>query len=162
MTENARANQELIVKGELLSTALGATEAMVLLVNELPEASGDATERILAAILTAQTAEEVNAIWDAQGIELYLDVPLRIDWVERAPSEFEDGIGVYVVIHGHNPRTDQPVTVTTGSINVIGILIQAVRNDWLPMMATPRGPKRVPKSGRTPYRLELGPLRLGR
>lgn len=162
MTDTAKPTTDVIVAGERL-TDLGATEALTLMVTDLPEAEGDATERILAQILTAETAEDVNQIWETSKIETVLDVPLLISRVERAPSDFEDGIGVYVVIHAVNQRTHAPIVVVTGSINVIAVLIKAHRADWLPMIGIPRGPKRPNKNGHSgPFRLELGPLRVGR
>lgn len=162
MTDTQRPTTEVVDAATNLTTELGATEAMTLMVDELPEADGDAMDRILAQLLTAETPGDLNRPWEASGIEHLLDVSLLIKTVTRAPSDFADGIGVYVVITAENIRTDREIVVTTGSTAVIAQLIMAHRNGWLPIVATPRGPKRPPKNGRTPYHLEFQTLTGGR
>jgi hypothetical protein len=155
MTTPNRPTTEIIDAATNLRTEVGGLESMVLLVSELPEADGDATDRILAQLLAADSAADLNRPWEASGIEQWLDRALDIRSVTRAPSDFEDGIGVYVVINARAVGTGRDVIVTTGSTAIIAQLIMAHRNGWLPIVATPRGPKRPPKNGRTPYHLEF-------
>jgi hypothetical protein len=162
MTDPAHPTVEIITQTSHLPATAGAVEALVLLASDLPEAEDDATDRIVQQILAADSPEDVNAIWEATGIERWLDVPLLITSLHRAPSDFEDGIGVYVVIKAQTTGDRRDVVITTGSVNVIAQLIKAHTSDWFPLVATPRGPKRPPKNGRFPYRLELGLVRVGR
>jgi hypothetical protein len=155
MSRTERPVTEIIDAGTAVSTEVGSMESMVLMVDELPEPDDDATERILAQLLRAKSTADLNKPWEAAGIQGYLDVPLRVLKVTRAPSDFEDGIGVYVVIHAVNVRTNEPVIATTGSVSILAQLIMAHRNGWLPATVIPRGPKRKPRNGRFPMHLEF-------
>jgi hypothetical protein len=146
----------IVDAGAGVITDPGAKESLVLLVSELPEADPeDAENRILEQLLAARNAAELNQPWQAEGLRELLDVPLVIESVRRAPSDYEDGIGVYVVITAVNQRSGRRIVTTTGSVNVIAQLIMAHSNGWLPVTAICRGPKRPPKNGRTPLHLEF-------
>lgn len=134
----------------------GVTESLILLVSELPDAEDDdGQERVLAQLLAAESPEDLNRPWVPIGIEQQMDTPFQILRVTRRPSDFQDGIGVYVLIHAIDVRSGEPVVRSTGSINIIAQLIMAHTRGWLPLTAIPRGPKR-PKPGRKgPYRLEF-------
>jgi hypothetical protein len=162
MTDPKRPTTEIIDAATNLRTEVGGLESMVLMVSELPEADDDATERILAQLLAADSAADLNRPWEASGLEQWFDRAIEIRAVTRAPSDFEDGIGVYVVIQAKAIGTGKDVVITTGSTAVIAQLIMAHRNGWLPIVATPRGPKRTPKSGRVPHHLEFSVVGDGR
>lgn len=142
--------------GEIIDgTSLGSLRAVELLINDIPEAEDDAVEKILHQLLGAQSPDQLDDPWKSEGLRRLVDVPIRIDRVTRRPSDYEDGLGVYLLIEGHNLRTDQPVTVTTGSASVCAQLVIAHRNGWLPLTVYPRGPKRPKANGRFPMHLEI-------
>lgn len=133
----------------------GGLETMELLVNDLPEIDADdAVERILADLLAARTAADLNKPWEATGVEAFVGVPLNILEVGRAPSDY-DGIGVYLVVRAMNIRTHEPVVFTTGATMIMGALIMCHRNGWLPIIATPRTGKRKTRKGHDTYHLEF-------
>lgn len=155
MTQPERPTTEVVDAATGLALEPGGLESMVLMVSDIPEVDpDDAVERILADLLKAGTAADLNKPWETSGLERYLDVPLQILEVGRAPSDF-DGIGVFLVVRATNVRTNEPVVLTTGSTAVMAQLIMCHRNGWLPIVATPRAGKRKTRGGYVAYHLEF-------
>lgn len=161
MTEPSRPTAEVIDSATGLALEPGGTETMALMVSDLPEIDPDeAVERILSQLLAAKTAADLNAPWESAGLEAYLDHPLELLSVGRAPSDY-DGIGVFLVVTAKSVRTGEPVVLSTGSVSVMAQLIMAHRNGWLPIVATPRAGKRKTRKGFTAHHLEFLAPRVG-
>ena len=123
----------------------------------LPRADDDdsGVERIIASILNAQGWEDLDAPWRARGGEAYKDVPQRIESVKIRPSDFGEGLGVYVVVDAVNLTNGESITWTTGSTSIVAQLVRAYCVGALPLFATIRVSDRPSKNGYYPQHLEV-------
>lgn len=139
---------DLVLKPETLK--LFATMA-----SGIPESQGDATDGILLSILGAKTWDELDDAWDTTKSEKLVDKEMRIDTLIRRPSEYAGGLGVYLVVQGVDMTTNEPVTFTTGAISVVGQLVGAYFNGWLPLYAILRRATKPTANGYYPQHLEF-------
>jgi hypothetical protein len=140
---------------QILSRSAEAGRELTLLMNDVPEADEDAYARIIADILGAQTPADLDAAWNANGIDKYADVALRVDSIHRMPSDFDEGLGMYLVVNAVIPGDGERVTVTTGSVSICAQLIKAFNLKAFPLIVIPRKSKRPTKAGYYPMHLEI-------
>lgn len=142
---------------DLAITDPALVQRFAAMVGMLPTAGDDdgGAERIVAAILNAASWEDLDAPWRARGGEAYKDVPQRIESVKTRPSEYGQGLGVYVVVEAVNLSNGEGITWTTGSISIVAQLVRAHCVGALPLFATLRVAERPSKSGNFPQHLEV-------
>lgn len=140
--------QELVLSDE--ARARFASMAMMI-----PTEDGNGAERILLAILNAQSWDELDDPWDNSKALEYIDVEQRIDSVTRRPSAFTSGLGIFLVVHGHRMDTDEDIVWTTGSVSTVAQLTGAYVMDALPLYGILRKAERPTERGYYPYHLEF-------
>jgi hypothetical protein len=129
-----------------------AYEPMLMLV---PEASGDGFESILMQIAAANDVSELDAPWRSDGLARFIDSPLRFDSIRRLPSDFESGIGWYLIAEAVDRSTGERVTLTTGALSVVAQLVRAWALGQFPVNATPRRAKNPTAAGFYPVHLQI-------
>lgn len=82
------------------------------------------TEDILRKVFSATTWAQIDEPWRTTDVDDIVGKELRLTKVTRRPSTFEGGLGVFLIVHLHDPRTQQDYVKTTGSIAVVGQLAQ--------------------------------------
>jgi hypothetical protein len=123
---------------------------------KIPEGHEDTGQvRILETILGAKSAEELGDPWALAGGEALANVPLRVDTIKRRPSDFEDGINVFLICAGVRLDTKAPVTFSTGATSVVAQLVMAYDQGWLPLFCTFRLAKKPTPRGYYPQHLEM-------
>jgi hypothetical protein len=149
--ENNLAGMDLVITNP--ATIARFAEMVAL----LPRADDDdgGAERIIEAILNAQTWEDLDAPWRARGGEAYKDVPQRILGAKIRPSDFGQGLGVYVVVDAVDMRNGESITWTTGSVSIVAQLVRAHCVGAFPLLATLRVAERPSKAGNFPQHLEV-------
>lgn len=141
---------------ELAKLDPAVVEAFRSIMEAIPEAdSSQAMLRIVASVLSAERAEELEEPWNGEGLRNLIGRRLRINEVRRLPSEFMSGPGWYLGCDAVLVETGQTKFVTTGSISVLAQLGRAVQAGWLPLEVVPRVPERPSKNGYFPMHLEI-------
>jgi hypothetical protein len=116
--EQASAEVALIDDRELL----GQFAEMAVMI---PADDGGGTEDILRKILGAATWDQLDEPWETSEVDDIIGKTLRITKVTRRPSTFAGGLGVFLIVHLTDPRTQKEYVKTTGSISVVGQLARA-------------------------------------
>src|SRR5690349_758311 len=91
----------------------------------IPADLGGGTEDILRKILSAKTWDELDEPWETSEIDDILGKTLHITRVQRRPSTFRGGLGVFLVIHMTDTRNGKEYVKTTGSVSVVGQIARA-------------------------------------
>lgn len=135
---NAENEALQLYNAEVLASAPGLREAFLQLLEQVPEPDDDATARIVAAILGAEAAEELDAAWDAEGMRDYVDQVIRVKRVHKLPSDYQGGLGVFLVCLCDQPHIGEEFILTTGSVSIVAQLVRAHVAGWLPIEVVTR------------------------
>jgi len=132
---------------------MAAWQAMVAAV---PEAGADSGS-ILRQLAAADSPEALNTPWEnaPEDLEQYLGACLRFDAIARAPSDFKEGLGFYLIVEATDGRTGAALKLTTGSVNVCAQLVRAYVMGWLPRWAIVEQSEKPTKRGNYPQRLRF-------
>jgi hypothetical protein len=121
----------------------------------VPSETGDAVESILDAILNAPTWEQLSAPWETAEVEALAGRVLRIDSIVRRPSDFRDGLGVFLVVHYVDVTSGETGVLTTSSVSVVAQLVKAYAAGWLPIYASFVIAERPTEAGYRPHHLKV-------
>lgn len=159
MTEQETPSTDIAIAGELSGELVQQFAQMAMVI---PSEQGDAVESILAAILAAPSWEKLDQPWDSDGMEKLKGVTFRIDSLIRRPSQFRDGMGIFLVIHATHGKTGERIVITTSSTSVVAQLVVAYCKNWLPLWATVVIAERPTEAGYYPHHLHFyGPVQPG-
>lgn len=135
-----------------------AGEAAILiapLLAEIPHIEQGGEEDIALRILGAETVEDVFAPVEAVDFGELIDSEIEVLELRRGTSDFESGLGVFLVVSfriGDGPRE----VTTTGSSTVMVQLLRANAMGKIPgLRVIPRKAKTPTKRGFYPLALEL-------
>lgn len=132
------------------------TTIFAQMVAGIPETDDEeASERIVLQLLGAQDASDLNAPWDSAPAEELAGKRLRIDTIERRPSDFQDGLGVYLVCKGLILDTGEKLVFTTGAISIVAQLVRAHFLGGLPAICELVIAERPTKKGYRPQHLKI-------
>lgn len=118
----------------------------------------DASERIVLQLLAATDVTDLNAPWDSATAEDLAGKRLRIDTIARQPSDFQDGLGVYLVCKGLNLDTGEKLVFTTGAVSIVAQLVRAHFLGGLPAICELVIAERPTKKGYRPQHLKVHAL----
>lgn len=130
-------------------------EAYDSMLATVPDAEGAGYDRILEAIARAGSLAELDAPWRSSGLEELAGIPLVIRGISKIPSDFPGGLPWFLVVDAVSEPTGEPVTVTTGAINVVAQLVKAWSLGAFPLRVRPTVADRPTKSGYFPQHLEI-------
>lgn len=130
--------------------------AFAAMASDIPESGGDGMEGIIAQLLQAEDATDLDAPWRADGLTAYLGRRLRIDGLRRMPSEFDGGLPFFLIVEAADLETGEKVTLTTGAVSVVAQLVKAWDLGSIPgWRVIPRQAERASSSGYYPQHLEV-------
>jgi len=109
-------------------------------------------EDILRSIAGAETAYDLDKPFRAEGLRSYVDEVIIIESIKKAESEYEGGLGVFLVVNIIREETGERETVTTGSIGIVATLLKANAVGWLPLRCMPQ--ERQSRKGYKPMHLK--------
>lgn len=121
----------------------------------IPGDSAGGYESILAQLFGAEDLDALSAPWETTDIDDLVGKVVRIDSLTRRPSDFKQGLGVFLVVHGVNTHTGESMTITTSSIAVMGQLARAYMLQLLPCYAEWVKADRPTEQGYYPHHLKL-------
>ena len=140
------------------STVVPVSEAIVLLaplLDAIPRIDEAGDEAIVKRILLADTLEAVFAPLETEGFDALVDTPLRITAIRWGESDFDGGLGVYMIVEAAKSDGEKIVT-TTGSATCMVQLAKAHALGRIPgLEVVPRKAKKPTKRGYFPFNLEL-------
>src|SRR5215469_14319532 len=119
------------------------------------ENSDGAAERILAQILAANTWEELDAPWEASKAEQLMGKRMELQYAERRPSDFRDGLGIFLVLHMVDCQSGEAVVATTSSISILGQVARAYALNALPLIVEFIVADRPTQKGYRPHHLKI-------
>jgi hypothetical protein len=145
------------VTGVVVPVVSDATMALFaqMAVN-IPEADdGGAYEAIVLTLLQADDVDGLNAPWDTSKAEALAGHRLRIETITRRPSDFNAGLGLYLVAQGTDMNTGEKFTWSSGSVSVVAQLARAHFLNAFPVIAELIISDTPTKSGFRPQRLQV-------
>ena len=99
----------------------------------IPESNDDeAYESIVLHLLSADGLDALNAPWDTDKAGKFTGHRLRIEGMTRRPSDYEGGLGMYIVIKGTDMGTGEKFVLTIGSVSVVAQLARIHHLNALP------------------------------
>lgn len=110
---------------------------------------------ILSQLAAAATPEELAAPWETIGTEAILGRMLVVSDLKRMPSDFDGGLGLYLVVTAADTQTGEQVTFTTGATSVVAQLVKAHAAGWLPLKCELVESERATKAGYKPQHLRI-------
>lgn len=105
------------------------------MVTMIPEAEGSAYDAILTSLLNAESWDQLDDPWDTSKTEMLIGVEQKITAITRRPSTYKGGLGMFLVVHAEDMRTNKPLVWTTGSVAMVGQLVRAYARGWMPLYA---------------------------
>ena len=122
---------------------------------DVPEIDEGGYENILNNLMNAGSIYDLDAPWKADSLANYKDRAINITGVRQAPSDFQDGFGVYLVVDLIDLETGEHASVTTGAVSIVAQLARAATLDAFPLMVIPRVASKPTKKGFYPQHLEI-------
>lgn len=116
---------------------------------------GGAYENIVLQLLAATDVDGLNAPWDTSDAEKIAGHRLKIESVERRESDFNAGLGMYLVVKGVNMDDGEKFTWSTGSVSVVAQLARAHFLGAFPVIAELVISDTPTKNGYRPQRLQV-------
>lgn len=121
----------------------------------IPDADGAGMDNMLAAILGADSWDQLDAPWSTSSTDDAVGVPVVITDLTRRPSDFAEGLGVYLIVSGSRADNGEPITYTTGSVSVVAQLVRAYAIGALPLTAKLVKAERPSANGYYPVHLQV-------
>lgn len=127
-----RSSNDLAAGGDILTEL-----ERVLITNEKVEPAEDDADamaaEIVAQILSAESDDELALMQGgtAIGWREMLGVPVRLEGFRWRPSDFEEGSSLYFVVFGYRTDTGEAVILTTGSRNILAMLVNKAKRGVL-------------------------------
>jgi hypothetical protein len=103
------------------------------MVTLIPSEDSSGAERILAQVLSAQSWDALDDPWESSKVEQLAGKILRLDHAERRPSDFREGLGMFLVLHCTDTDSGEGVVVTSSAVSVIGQVTRAYALRALPL-----------------------------
>ena len=98
---------------------------------EVVDDPAEVSKQIVNELLNAKTDDELEYVGTAEGWGEYEGIPIEIRSFRWRPSDF-DNSAIYAVVFGTRLDTGDPVTLTTGSLNVMAALSNMARRGLFP------------------------------
>lgn len=136
-------------------------EAYSAMIANVPEAGGDGYASILTALAQADHPDDLDAPWRSGGLEEFINQPLLIQGIRKAPSEYVGGLPFFLIADAVVVATGELVTITTGAVSVVAQLAKAYALGAFPWRVIPRQSDRPSANGYYPQHLEVVPASAG-
>lgn len=121
----------------------------------IPDAEGAGMDNMLAAILGADSWDQLDAPWSTTSTDDAIGVVVTVTDLSRRPSDFAEGLGVYLIVSGYRTETGEPITYTTGSVSVVAQLVRAYAIGALPLTTKLVKAERASANGYYPVHLQV-------
>lgn len=142
-----------------LAVSTSAVEEFNNYIESLPDSNPeDVQERILRAILTATTADDIVNAGAATKAEEISGVPIRVLGISRADSTFADAGGKYYLhVDCEIVASGDKITVATGSQDICVKLVRLHQLSLLPITCTFEKAVKATQNGYFPLFMRAAP-----
>jgi hypothetical protein len=127
-----------------------ATMAMLI-----PSEDGSGMERIVDAILSADSWESLADPWESTNAEKLRGKRLIVRSLTRRPSQFKGGLGIFLVVRSAWSSTGEEFVWTTSSVAVVAQLVRAWMLRALPAVVEMVIADRPTEAGYYPHHLRF-------
>lgn len=138
-----------VVSAELLDRF----EALAVRIPESDDSQ--AYEDIVSQILGATGVDGLNAPWDTSKAATLNGHRLRIESMTRRASDFQEGLGIYLIVKGTDLGTGERFTLTIGSVAVLAQLAQIHALNGLPAIVELIVADKLTSNGYRPIHLKV-------
>lgn len=101
----------------------------------LPAEEGSGSERIIEAILSAGSWEELSDPWESSNGTKLTGKLLKIDVPTRRPSTYAGGLGIFLVVPYTDTANGDAGVFTTSSTSIVAQLVRAYALGAFPVYA---------------------------
>jgi hypothetical protein len=152
VTELAKTGTQVAVRQEMSPELVKVFAGMAMLV---PSETTDALDSIIGAILQAPSWEQLADPWESVNAEKLAGKVFRIDDLTRRPSDFKEGLGIFLVVHCVDTKTGESLVFTTSATAVVAQLVRAYSAGWLPLFGELIVADRATEAGYRPHHLKF-------
>ena len=116
-----------VVNGETGMVAMNPDTLATIdaLASLIPEGGEDAVQRMAEQILSTASANDLDAPWRSLGLRKLNGVPILVTDLKRMPSDFDQGLGFYLIATVAIKASGEILSVSTGSAFVVLQLLRA-------------------------------------
>lgn len=147
--ENTTTPATVDQSGKLLITREDILARLTSRVMEIPETEGGDDTAILTALADAETFDDINAPWQADGLRPYLGREILIRGCRRIQSDFPGGFGYFLALDIVDPESGETKVALTGATAIVAQMAAVQHAGGFPCYATPAEAKRA-TPGRNP------------
>lgn len=144
--------QDVANPGPWQSDAVAQAQSLLATVPDA-EDQGGGQDGILAQLAGAQSPEDLDKPWQARDFESLLGATVVVYGIAKRPADYQGGLSHYLVVDLADQSTGERMTVTTGSVNIVGQLVVAYAKGWLPIQARVEQSQKATRNGFFPLRL---------
>lgn len=152
MTEVVPAGQQ---EGTVAEFPRELVTRFVEMATMVPSEDGSGMERIVEKLLSAESWEELSEPWETTDAQKLRGKRLLIQSIMRRPSQYQGGLGIFLVVHSVDKGTGEQIAWTTSSQAVIAQLVRAYAMGWLPCLAEMVIADRPTEAGYYPHHLKF-------
>jgi hypothetical protein len=127
-----------------------ATMAMAI-----PSEDGSGMDRIVDAILSADSWESLADPWESTNAEKLRGKRIIVRSLTRRPSQFRGSLGIFLVVHSAWSSTGEDFVWTTSSVAVVAQLVRAYMLGALPAVVEMVIADRPTEAGYYPHHLRF-------
>lgn len=136
-----------------LPAQLVATYAPLLAA--VPDAGTEGMANILEQIARASSLAQLDAPWQAGGLQQFRDRPIVVTGIRKMESDFAGGLGWFLIMDCADALTGETFVATTGSVAIVAQLVKWWSLGDAPLKCIPRMAKNPTPSGFFPMHLEV-------
>jgi hypothetical protein len=150
MPDNTPSGTDVAVIPQMSSELVKTFAAMAMMI---PSETTDALDSIIGQILNSPSWEQLADPWETANVDKLKGRVLRVDQLTRRPSQFKDGLGVFLVVNATDTRSGEALVFTTSSMSVVAQLVKAHVAGWLPLYVELVVAERATEAGYKPHHL---------
>jgi hypothetical protein len=125
------------------------------MVTLIPAEDAGGADRIFAQLLDAESWEDLNAPWEAAVAEHLVGRRLLLRGASRRPSDFREGLGMFLVLDLWDPHGKRGVVATTSSMAILAQITRAYALKALPLLVEFVVAERPTQAGYRPHHLKI-------
>lgn len=121
----------------------------------IPDAGAEGMANILDQIAKATTLTQLDAPWQAGGLQKYRDRQIVVVGARKMESDFAGGLGWFLILDCADPATGETFVATTGSVAIVAQVAKWWSMGDQPLRCIPRLAKNPTPNGFYPMHLEI-------
>lgn len=125
------------------------------LIAGIPDAEGDAEQRIIEQLLNAGGIQDLNTPWESGKLSKYNGTVLTVTELSKLPSDKDQAMGYFLVLRGTIRGTGEPFVASTSSHATMAALVRLWLAEAFPVDVIPRVATKPSRNGFYPEHLEI-------